>query len=371
MIPVPCAWTQAARFGRLAFLALPVGKTVYFVRSLCLGLLLLVVGAASAQSNPYMGEVPVTDQSDGQRAEGLKNALAQVVMKLTGDTGVLANSDVAKAVGDADRYVQQYSYRQSAVTENGQSPVKLSLVAQFDRAAVDRLLRDYGLTARSASRPALVAWLALDEGSGPHLLGENEARGLLRDAQNRGVNLVLPTLNEPGQAGLAAQAVWQSDYAMLSASYQAGLMLVGQVRRLGERWAARWTLVDSGVPQTWDVSGTMLDGVLSAGASGAAERLAGRYASATLERKITSARVWVGNLSSALDYAHLLEALSRDSLVRESQPAEARGDGVLLNLTLNVALDGWLANLPGDGLLRVVNAKPPLDGIEATLSFAR
>jgi hypothetical protein len=66
----------------------------------------------------------------------------------------------------------------------------------------------------------------------------------------------------------------------------------------------------------------------------------------------------------------MLSALTHDDLVREAQPQSVHGDGVLVKLTLNVALEPWLANLPAEGPLRVVNARPPLEGVEATLAFA-
>jgi hypothetical protein len=74
-----------------------------------------------------------------------------VLARLTGDTAVLNRPGVAKAVAQPNRFVQQYRYAQDAVTESGQSQVRLSLVAQFDRAATDKLLADLGLTRSGSS----------------------------------------------------------------------------------------------------------------------------------------------------------------------------------------------------------------------------
>ena len=77
-------------------------------------------------------------------------------------------------------------------------------------------------------------------------------------------------------------------------------------------------------------------------------------------------RVWISGIQSAADYARAPAALGRDNLVRDALPQQARGDGLLVRLNLNVTLDSWLANLGADGVLRAVSARPPLDGIEAT-----
>jgi len=343
---------------------------------MCLSLT-LAGGIAAAQTlSLYTGEAPVADQSDEQRAEGLRNAFVQVLGKLSGDPGAANREGVAKAVADAERYVQQYSYRQDVTTEGGQPQVHLSLVAQFDRTAVDRILREAGLKVLGASRPPVLLWLALDDGSGAHLVDDPaspEARAALAAAQARGLNLVLPGISEPAQADLAADAIWRADLPALAANAarrQANLMLVGQLRRVGEQWGARWILVEAGAPQSWDLADGNLESLLAAGANGAADRLAGRYAKASVERHPSTVLVWVDGITSAADYARLLDLLGRDDLVREARPQAARGSGLLLRLNLNVKLAGWIENLPPDGPLRVSEGAEA-DGAEAVLRFVR
>jgi hypothetical protein len=117
-------------------------------------LLFGLVSFAHAQ-NLYTGTVPVNTQSDAERAEALKSALAQVVVKLIGgDNAVLARPEVAQAVANAANYVQQYQYAQDATTTaDGKPQVRLSLVAQFDRTAVDKLIADMGLNQAGGAAP--------------------------------------------------------------------------------------------------------------------------------------------------------------------------------------------------------------------------
>ncbi|MDR3388670.1 MAG: DUF2066 domain-containing protein [Rudaea sp.] len=198
---------------------------------------------ANAGASLYTGQVPVNSQSDAERGEALKSALAQVVVKLTGDTAVLAKPDVAKAVAGAEHYVQQYQYTQEMATDTGQPQARLTLVAQFDRDAVDKLLRDLGL-----------------------------AHG----------------------GGDAPQA--------------------------------------------------------------AAEVQSGSY------------HVWVSGINSAEDYARLIGSLSRNELVRGVQAEQARGDGVQLRLDVTGPLSRLLETLSA-GPVRVLNAKPPVTGVDALLGM--
>jgi hypothetical protein len=195
----------------------------------------------------YTGEVPVNSQADAERAEALKSALAQVVVKLTGDTSVLAKSEVSKAVANAERYVQQYQYTQGAAADASQPQAHLTLVAQFDRDAVDQLLRDLGLVHSGGADAAPAAPAAAD------------------------------------------------------------------------------------VPP-------------------------GTY------------RVWVSGVNSAEDYARLIGTLSRNELVRGVQVEQARGDGVQLRLDIVGPLSRLLDALV-TGPVRVVNAKPPVAGVDALLGM--
>ncbi len=217
------------------------------IRCLAVLFAVLVFVPALHAADLYSAQVPVTSQSDVERAGALKTALAQVMVGLTGgDNAVLARPEVSKAIADAVKYVQQYSYASDVVTDNGQPKVQLSLIAQFDRNAVDKLLADLGLA---------------HGGSGQ------------------------------------AQAV----------------QAAADIK-----------------PQTY--------------------------------------RVWISGLNSALDYVNAVSALSRNSLVRSVLAEQARGDGVEMQIEVTGPLQRLLDSLPGSGL-RVINAKPPLEGVDALLGI--
>jgi hypothetical protein len=208
-----------------------------------LALVLALLSPARAATSLYTGQVPVNSQAEGERAEALKSALAQVVAKLSGDSTVLTRPGVAKAVASAERYVQQYQYTQESATDAGQPQARLTLVAQFDHDAVDQLMRDLGLV----------------HGGGD-------------------------------------------------------------------------------------------------GTQPTAEVQSGTY------------RVWVSGVNSAEDYARLIGSLSRNELVRSVRAEQTRGDGVQLKLDVNGPLSRLLESL-SIGPVHVLNAKPPVDGVDALLGM--
>lgn len=97
--------------------------------------LLLGSGLAAAQDGAlYEGEAPVDNQTEERRLAALPHALAQVLVKVTGDAGAATDPAFAAALGGASRMLQQYRYRQDVVTSSGAPELKLFLIARFNRA---------------------------------------------------------------------------------------------------------------------------------------------------------------------------------------------------------------------------------------------
>ena len=118
------------------------------------GLVLALLAPLAWAAGPatYSGSAPVNSQSDDDRVGALQTALANVVIAQTGDSGVMARPDVAKAVGQAERYVLQYQYKPNSAADG---TARMNLVAQFDSVAVDKMLSRLGLGASRDDQAAL------------------------------------------------------------------------------------------------------------------------------------------------------------------------------------------------------------------------
>jgi hypothetical protein len=202
---------------------------------------LLAAPSLRAAPSTYTGEAPVDSQSDDDRLEALKIALANVIIDQTGDAGVLSRSDVAAALAKADRYMLQFRYKQNAGAANTGAP-RLTLIAEFDASAVDKMLQGLGL--------------------------------------------------------------------------------------------------------------------MSAGVAGA-----------PIDAPPADVTVWIGNIRSADDYARVIGYLAKSNLVKSTQPKQARGDGMLVKLSLATDLKHFLDAVSIEHQLSVVNGSPPVDGIDATLAL--
>ncbi|GAB2503818.1 DUF2066 domain-containing protein [Pseudoxanthomonas sangjuensis] len=333
---------------------------------LCGALLALLALPAAAQSGLrtegdvagargiYEAEVPVNSQSEADRNAGLARALGKVLAQLSGDRDVMNRPGVLAELRKAKDYAASYDYRQDQGTSPGGAPTfRTMLVARFRPAEVDALASVLGLPVWPQPRPKPVVWLAIDDGSGPRLVGlaqVNAARPLLNRAVERGYKLGLPAGNAAEQALVGA--IWRQDVAAVaraSSRYQPPMQLVGKLYRSGGGWKADWTFVDRGkVLSTWSNSHADARQAMAAGADGAADALVKRYAKAgaTLGEAGTY-RVTFTGIRNTDDYLRLSAALQKMSVVRKIVPVRVAGDSYEVDLDLLSGLPGF-ERLAGD-----------------------
>ena len=306
-----------------------------------------VEGSRAAASGLYEAEVPVNSQGSGDRQAGFSRALAEVLAKLSGDRGIAGKPGVAQELANAGEYVDGYDYRQDeGVSSSGAPSFRTTLVVRFDEEAVDELAAALGIPVWPAPRPKPVLWLAIDDGSGPRLVGvrqDDVARPLTRGAIERGYRLGLP-------AGTAAEravvgAIWRGDTAAVaraSSRYKPPMQLIGKLYRQGRGWRADWVFVDDGrVLSSWSEESRDAREALAAGADGAADALARRYAKAPPSEPAGDFRIVFTDIDTADDYLRLSAWLQQLTVVTGITPLSADGESLEFELALSTGLSGF------------------------------
>ncbi|MCI1709049.1 MAG: DUF2066 domain-containing protein [Chiayiivirga sp.] len=338
--------------------------------SIGLGFLLiagLMAAPAQAQDTAlYEGEADVTDQSEAQRQAALPRALAQVLVKVTGEADAAGDPGLADALSGAAQMMQQYRYRQDVVTASGTPELKLTLIARFNAEAVERLVVDAGRTVWPAPRPRPLLWLAIDDGRGARLVGEAQASAvapLSRRASQRGYALAFPKADLQDQTLGGAAAVWREDVAAVQRAaqrYGASPVLLGKMQRGAAGWESTWRLVEAGATvQRWTMTHADAATVLAAGADGAATAMAQDYANRILSGPAGDYRIAVEGVAAAQDYARVLKYLQGLPIVREVHVEEAAANRLQLTLGLRTGVEGLKRLAQGGGVL-----VPPADAAE-------
>lgn len=320
---------------------------------------------AGAQS-VYDAEVPVNSQGEAERTGAFARALGVVLGKLSGDRNATGRPGVGAELRNAKNYVDSYDYRQDQGTSPGGAPTfRSTLVVRFVPDEVDALMGALGLPVWPQPRPKPVVWLAIDDGSGPRLVGlqqANAARPLLNRAIERGYKLGLPTGNAAEQALVGA--IWRQDSAAVaraSAKYSPPMQLLGKLYRAKGGWVADWMFVDNGkMLSKWTSTNADARSAMAAGADGAAEALMKRYGKQGSGGPAGTYRVIFTGIDSTDDYLRLSAALQGMSVVRKVTPVRASADVLELDLELLSGISGFRRMLGDDSPFVGGEGEPPV-----------
>lgn len=306
-----------------------------------------VEGDRAAAEGVYQAEVQVRSQGESDRRAGFARALGQVFAKLSGDRNAANRPGIGDELRRAGDYVDGFDYRQDeGVSPSTGAPVySTTLIVRFDEEKVDGIAAALGLPVWAEPRPKPVLWMAIDDGSGPRLVGVGKsaaARSVLDRAIARGYRLGLPSGSAAEQA--AVGAIWRGDaeaIAAISSRYSPPMQLVGKLYRSGDAWAGDWMFIDHGkVLSRWSSSDRNARRAMADGADGAADALAARYAKAAPIGEPGHYTVAFTGLQSAQDYMRLVAWLRDASVVRDARPLGATADRIEFDLDLASGLPG-------------------------------
>lgn len=307
--------------------------------TLLLCLLMAVTVAQAARLNTlFEAEVGAAGRGTAQRDAALSEALAEVLVRLTGSRAVLSGDEPRKWLAAPGRFVQQFRFKESGAAA-GSTP-ELTLWVQFDGVALARELRTGGLPYWGKERPDLLVWLAVDDSGRRYLVAESAERlaaNTLRRAGVRyGLPLTLPLLDLEDQRAIQFTDVWGGFSGTIEAAsvrYRPQLVLTGRLERAaGGGWRADWQLLDGGAGQSWRAHGAGLAASIDNGIGDAAEWLALRYAAVAADS--SQRTLLVEGVQSLSDYARVSDYLASLSPVERVEVLRAGESEVEYALTL-------------------------------------
>ena len=325
----------------------------------------LVVLATPAQAvvvdRLYEATVPVADQSAAAQQQGLRDALAVVLVRASG------RLDAANLDADAARLVQQFRFEQQTVSDpvTGEPRQQLNLWARFDAVAVQRALVERDVPIWGRERPAVLVWLAYDDGFERDLVAPESPHGILdaltTTARLRGLPIIPPLMDLQDRAALPFSDVWGGfDDTITAASqrYRSDAILVGRVFRVdADRWGARWILYSDGVTSHRSTDEGALDAVVADGVHWVADGFADRFSIVPDAAADGRTRVIVAGIDGIPDYASVLAYLRSLSPVAGVAVERVERDQVVFALELRgtteqleraIALGSRLTRAPDD-----------------------
>ena len=284
----------------------------------------------------------VASQGQQDRQRGARKALARVLVRVSGTRDVLQNSEVRSALGQADRYLEQFSYRR-VEGEDGDGQA-YELVMDFQPQATTDILRRANQPVWAASRPGILAWIELNDGNSRQVVtslssasGENMTQWatLISDeARRRGLPVALPSRTQ-------VLAMGGSDGGLSEVARQQGaaLVLVGDLRVVNASCAAEWSMQLDGRGYQWKYSTDNGRKCVGDAMDTLAETLSTKYAFASEAGHAEPVMVQVGGLASFEDYTGVLLMLEALAVVDSATVHSAAADRVRFSLVIKGGVD--------------------------------
>ncbi len=274
----------------------------------------------------HSASVMVSDQGDVERQRGLQQALAQVLVKLSGSSSVLVEPQVKQALENPLLYLSQFAY------VNDDDGVQ-RLNAEFDEQAVNDLLLNNSLPLWQAERPSILLWLAIEKANRRQLIGSNShpqiQAALDRHMQRRGLPYLLPLLDLEDRSLVSVAEVWAGFRDVIrqaSIRYSSEATVIARLYPVAGGWRSHWSLLHpDGSSESWDADGSDEASVLAAGIDKLADHLGRVYATHIDNTRRATVTLSVNNISGVEDYAKALAYLESLNFVDRVSVQEVRG----------------------------------------------
>ena len=327
-------------------------------------LLLLTLPLISWQSSValqvrglYSQQIPVTNDGEAERDRAFSEALAAVVVKVSGDPRWLESPAIERAIAQAQNYVDATTYiseliqlplednTASADTDEEQfyTAEQRIISVNFAAALIDELLADAGIPVWDGNRPSVLVWMVLQSSAGDReflTAGSNpEIVKVMQDfAAARGLPIIFPVLDFEDRRTLSENIVWNLDEAAISSAserYGADSILAGRLHFTASgELVGLWQFQFQDEADVFDGFDSELKSYLYDPLNRITTQLAGYFAIIPELIGGETIRLRVDGIKNLNAYSALLNYVENLGLVSTVTTAEVDGERIELQLSL-------------------------------------
>lgn len=279
----------------------------------------------------YEAEIEVQGQGIEHRQEAIKTGLLEVLTKVSGKQNLQHETAISDALSSLSRYVERTRYRQVSILEGA----KLVMWIQYNPTMVNQLLAQADLPVWDSKRPTTLIWLAVEDGANRYILGSSEASAeqaqikavFKKMAKKRGIPVMFPIMDLEDQTRIRytdISAGFVDAVRRASKRYSTDAILLGSIRRMGDQWKGRWTLLESENTQNYQAGLQNMDSLLGSGVNGLANYLSNVIMDSSplvdfQDEDASKLKVAVANITSVDAYAKMLKEISSLNVVKQAE----------------------------------------------------
>lgn len=304
---------------------------------LCLFIIFISYSTQAIEiNNLYQVRVDVKGQSKSEKDEALKEAMQQVLVKVSGKVATLQTPEIQSQVSSPNQYIKTYSYDKA---QNGQG---LLLKVDFAKNKIDALLSRYKQSLWGASRPLLLVWLADSSSRNKRIVSvEDEIIKpyFIRAMDERGLPITWPYADNIDTSKLSFNQLWALDnnaISIASEGYNPDVILSGRIQKQPSIWRFDGRLIQSQYSTAIRAKSESKIGLSRKIAAIVAEKLANQYAikiqdASERERKI----IKIEGIKNFRSYHSLMDYLKNKTGINGVTPTHIQDTTLTLELDLS------------------------------------
>ncbi|WP_143871959.1 DUF2066 domain-containing protein [Catenovulum sediminis] len=287
----------------------------------------------------YLGVVEVKGQSYQDRKVAYKSAIKQVLVRVSGNQGVVELPELARVINEPTEYLSQYRFLQ----QNGQ----LYLEARFNEKLINGLLKDKGLTIWGTRRPQTLWWLAIEEENKRYIISEEKQQYtqiIAHHAKLRGVPYIFPLMDFDDRMQISITDVWgrfANTVKSASERYNAEAIVMARIFTqtneesvLAEGWMAQVSVLEDKKLSTHTFIRDDLELVWPEMVNWVADQLAHRYSIKAQGYTASSLNITIENIENAAQAVAIQGFLTTISAVDNVLILQINESGVTFQLNL-------------------------------------
>ncbi|MBU2877152.1 MULTISPECIES: DUF2066 domain-containing protein [Aliiglaciecola] len=306
----------------------------------------------------YNASVVVSDQSTNAQKKAVKQALAEVLVKVSGNRALLNDQEIKSYLNNAQNILLSYAYEST--------PEGLLYKAEFDVNKVESVLRSTGFSIWGKHRPQTLAWIAIEEKgtNSRKLLTDSIHQNLIEmakeTAQRRGIEVAFPVMDLTDIQQVSVYDVWSSytqNLVQASERYDTEYVMSGRLFYRDEQpvvnqfegdpeiqpepkkldvWVLEWIITRRGAFDSGEVEASSPELAMQKAIDMVADELAAKYAIEAVAGNSVENKteIVIGNISSLTTYMEVLNFLNNLSVVIDVRLIEQQGSFSTFELEL-------------------------------------
>lgn len=329
---------------------------------------------AISEADFYTVAITVESQTSAERERGLRQGLADMLVKISGSRAVLGERGVQPALANPEAYVLEVGFARLAPAENTSVP-RVVLTARYAGPALESLLRQAQLPLWSTKhRPEWLLVVIEETPAGrSYVTRDSNAtawQALDQAIVRRGVGVQVPLLDLQDQLALTADDAWALNGDKLNEVARRYGAVHWLVVRYGQTavggWRGNWSFGGDADPLSGEMASPDIGGLLAGVVDIAVDRVSPRFAarSTAIAGSVT---LVVENIQTYRGFSEVSDAIADLDGVTGLQVEGVEGDRVEYRLAITG--DGQLVLDALSRDLRFAVIAAAADAIEAPRRF--